>query len=154
VGIGRHRAVVVLLDGRRIAVIEREHDGAGRWYPLPGGGVEPGETVDQAAIREAREELGLDVALGPIVATARRARPDGSVHVQTYFSATATGGVFGSGEGVELTRDSSSASGSYRPMWIDLDDVDRLDVRPRSLLDAIRARGIEALCSSPIEVLD
>ncbi len=34
-----------------------------RHYEFPGGRVEPGETPDQTAVREAREELGCDVDL-------------------------------------------------------------------------------------------
>ncbi len=57
------RARVGIVTDGRVALIKRMR--AGRTYYLfPGGGVEEGETPEQAAIREAREELGADVELG------------------------------------------------------------------------------------------
>lgn len=38
-------------------------------YGLPGGVVEPGETPPQAAVREAREEIGVEVRLEYLVGT-------------------------------------------------------------------------------------
>jgi 8-oxo-dGTP diphosphatase len=47
--------------GRPVVLIRRGHPPAG--HALPGGFVDLGETVEQAAVREAREETGLDVTL-------------------------------------------------------------------------------------------
>ena len=41
--------------------------GNGEYYNIPGGGVEPGETVKQAVIREIFEESGLDVTVGDLI---------------------------------------------------------------------------------------
>ncbi|CAL1238927.1 NUDIX hydrolase [Candidatus Methylocalor cossyra] len=52
---------LVDLPGRPIVLIERRYPPPG--WALPGGFVELGETVEQAAVREAQEEVGLKVRL-------------------------------------------------------------------------------------------
>lgn len=58
----------MLLDEQRRVLLFRHADGHGReFWATPGGGLEPGETPEQAARREASEELGTDqVDLHPL----------------------------------------------------------------------------------------
>ncbi|HEU0206939.1 MAG TPA: NUDIX domain-containing protein [Pseudolysinimonas sp.] len=62
----RDVARVVVLDPDDNVLLLQGFDpadpSAGRWWFTPGGGVEPDETFEQAAIRELQEETGLRVA--------------------------------------------------------------------------------------------
>jgi 8-oxo-dGTP pyrophosphatase MutT (NUDIX family) len=69
----RQSARVVLLDPEgRVALMRGRLPGAapddlGAWFTV-GGGLEPGETLAEAAVREVREETGLEVTeIGPVV---------------------------------------------------------------------------------------
>ncbi len=52
----------IVRDGA-ILMVRHEHDGRGYWT-LPGGAVEPGETPEQALVREVREEACVDARVG------------------------------------------------------------------------------------------
>lgn len=70
--IDRHAARVVLLDREdRVLLFRCQEPGTNRsFWITPGGGLEPGETHEQAALRELQEETGLTgVELGPCVWT-------------------------------------------------------------------------------------
>lgn len=62
----RHAARVLLLDASDRVVLVSHLPAPGRAvWTAPGGGLQPGEDHRQAARRELREELGLDLAPGP-----------------------------------------------------------------------------------------
>ncbi|MEV8378003.1 NUDIX domain-containing protein [Kribbella sp. NPDC056861] len=127
------RAGVVLLGADGIAAIERVRDGM-TYYTLPGGGVEDGESPQEAAIRETHEELGLIVRVDGLVA---------AVHfrgsTQYYYRAEVLGGEFGTGAGEELSSPADSKAGSYKAVWIEPRQLAVLDVRPASIAKALAA---------------
>lgn len=55
---------VIFDDAGRVLILRQTY-GDRRWG-LPGGSVEPGETIVETIVRECREELGVDVELGPL----------------------------------------------------------------------------------------
>ena len=84
---------VVISSGEGIVLIRRGTDPYKGMWALPGGFVEVGETVENAAVREAKEETNLDVELVRLVGVYSDPNRDPRGHnISVAFLADATGG--------------------------------------------------------------
>jgi 8-oxo-dGTP pyrophosphatase MutT (NUDIX family) len=130
---GIDRAGVIVIRDGRIALIRRVRDGSEYWV-VPGGGVEPGETIEQAAVREAREELGGEVQLGPLRIRIAHRNDSGEIQFQSYFEA-ATDAEEISVTGPELSH--GPQRGTYEAVWLPLDELIARAVLPRAVARAV-----------------
>ena len=95
---------IITDSGGRLLLIKRGHEPqAGRWS-LPGGRIEPGESDQQALVREVREETGLRVTPGRLAGTVERPWPGGRVLVIRDYLAAVTGGNLAAGDDADDAR--------------------------------------------------
>lgn len=116
----RTRAGIVLIQDNKVALIERHRAGL-HYFVFPGGGVDEGESPEQAAVRESMEELGIQVAIQQKVAEIQL----GKKSRQVYFLVEQIGGVFGTGTGEEFTDSDpdNPQQGVYIPIWMRIDEL-------------------------------
>jgi 8-oxo-dGTP diphosphatase len=72
------RVVAALLVRKDAVLVQQREPGGprGLLWEFPGGKVEPGETDADALVRECREELAIEIEVGPVFAETRHAYPD------------------------------------------------------------------------------
>jgi ADP-ribose pyrophosphatase YjhB (NUDIX family) len=142
----RARVGTELLVLPSVAVLPRDEDDrvllvrileTGRWATI-GGAVEPDESPTDAAVREAREEAGVTVRLGPVIAVLggpeyRMTYPNGD---QTSYVVTVFGAEIAEGTPAP-DDDETSAVGWFEPDDLPLSEMSTLT---RALLrDALRS---------------
>jgi 8-oxo-dGTP pyrophosphatase MutT (NUDIX family) len=134
----RTRAVALLIQNDTIAVMERHRNGR-HYFTFPGGGMDEGETPQQAVIREVEEELGLQVRVTRFVAEVWF-----NGNRQVYFLVEQTGGTFGTGSGEEFSSGYDATHGTYHPMFMPIADLLSNPVVPvevAELVTTFRADG-------------
>lgn len=86
-------AAALIWDKGKFLICQRPaHKSNALLWEFVGGKAEPGETLEQALIRECREELDITVAVGPVFFEVVHAYPDITVHL-TLFEATIAEGT-------------------------------------------------------------
>lgn len=114
VGVG-----AVVVQGERILLVQRANEpGRGLWA-FPGGVLQLGETLAEAACREVREECGLDVRVGQTLGVFDLILRDEGGQVQYHYVlvdllATPVGGE------LRISSDILDAR------WVTVDELDRL----------------------------
>jgi 8-oxo-dGTP pyrophosphatase MutT (NUDIX family) len=129
------RALVLDPSGRVMLV--RADDELGIWWTTPGGGIEPGETDQQALARELVEELGLrDVELGPLIWTREHRlvnpRRFGKQTERHYLVRTAA-----FEPAPTLGAEALAEEGATDARWFTLDEMRGLVTGPRRLADLV-----------------
>jgi len=80
VGVG-----AIIIEGDRVLLVRRAHPPIQGQWSIPGGVLEVGEMVREAAVREAREETGLIVEPGELLGVYDRILRDPEERVQYHY---------------------------------------------------------------------
>ncbi len=128
---------VVVHDGRLLLVRRGQEPGRGLWS-VPGGRLEPGETVAEGCAREVLEETGLRVVPGALVGTVERAAPDDSTYVIDDLDCAVARGVELGHDGLPLLAAGDDADDAA---WASYDDLATLPLVPL-LLETLDGWGV------------
>jgi 8-oxo-dGTP diphosphatase len=75
----------VIIEQERVLLVKRAHPPLQAQWSIPGGALEVGELVREAAVREAREETGLIVEPGELLGVYDRVLRDTEQRVQYHY---------------------------------------------------------------------
>jgi 8-oxo-dGTP diphosphatase len=143
----RTRSGIILINDGKLALIERHRLGR-HYFSFPGGGVDEGESPQETAIREAREELGISVEIKQ-----KAAEVHFGEKVQHYFLVEVVSGEFGTGTGEEYG-EYNPMHGTYHPIWMSLADVSKNNVVPPELTELVVQSAKEGWNSDPVIIIE
>lgn len=113
----RRAARAVIVRGDKVALIHVVKDG---YYKIPGGGVDEGESVEQALHREVKEESGCDVLVdGPVGFIVEVRDFHNLIHLSYCYLCHFRD------EGATCLTQEELAAG-FKPVWVDIDEAVRL----------------------------
>lgn len=115
----RNRGAAIIVQEGKIALIKRIQEDE-TYYVFPGGGIEEGETPEEATKREIFEELGVHIKVEHLIA---KVEYKGTEY---YFNADIVGGVFGSGKAEEFEM---KDRGIYIPLWLPIYELGKSEYK-------------------------
>lgn len=119
------RSAVLIAKDDKILLIERIKAPEPLYYVLPGGGVEEGETPEQAAIREMKEELGVDITVDS------KEKDPSQTDRETWIvrGKLADDGV----EPVWQEEHKQAPDNSYKAVWLPISELQNVAVFPKGI---------------------
>jgi mutator protein MutT len=108
---------VCVLQAGRVLLTQRAKPPFENLWSLPGGHVKRGEPLRDAALRELKEETGIDARLGEIIGWSEVIRPEKHIVIAVFAAR------YESGEAV-------AADDAKAVRWADLSEIDKLELTP------------------------
>jgi len=124
------RAVGIIIQDNQLLIMERER-GEDQYFVFPGGGVEEGETVEEAVVRELREEASIEVELEKLI---YKLYLDGGKSELCFYLCSYVKGEPKLNYGNEKDRMGAGTS-YYRPQWIALNKISKINLYPLEIRD-------------------
>lgn len=123
------RVGAVIYKANKVLLVHRFKN-EGEYWVLPGGGVEEGESLDQALQREVREETGLDLIESELLGVSN----DGA-HEHYFYNCKLSEGEPQIG-GPE--KEDSSSNNIYILEWVLSNGVENLNLYPASVKEFLK----------------
>ncbi|MFX1262508.1 MAG: NUDIX hydrolase [Promethearchaeota archaeon] len=116
----------IVVGPKGILLVVRDKEPAKGRLSLPGGGVDVGETQEEAVVREVCEETGIDCEVIKFVTTADLIIPDDEGAIEFHF-------ILNHYLCKALTSNLRAESPDAQPMWIEPETLREYDIPPRVL---------------------
>jgi len=122
------RVRAVIIKQKCILLIKRTKKDCVYWV-FPGGGVERHETCKSALAREVKEELGLDVKVGKLLAKNQSQKPETIGQDEFFYETKIVGGILGNASGPEYQL-GSGYEGKYEITWVPIKKIQEINLLP------------------------
>ena len=135
----RLRACLAVVQGGRILLVPHYDidEGPVQWH-IPGGGVEFGEGLELAALREFTEKTGLEARIDGVLTVGEVIVPEWSSHIVTVI-------FMGAVTSIPLAAEAEESYTGEAPQWFSAEELQTVDYRPKGAVDkALSLRGPDA----------